>query len=75
MRAVNSELPFEAEIALDTSVSVRRDYGNEQCARLDLVPDGLVPGLAAPQLTFVEPDLDARCAECVGDTLCRNSIL
>ena len=63
MRAINSELPFEPEIPFRSLVSVFRDDGKEERARLDLLADRLIPRITAAQLALVEPDFDARCAQ------------
>jgi len=42
-----------------TNVRVRGDDGHEESAVVDFVPDLLIPGVPAPQLTLIEKDLDA----------------
>jgi hypothetical protein len=46
VRPINSELPFEPEVALGTRPHVRRDDRYEQGAGLDLFADHGIPGIA-----------------------------
>ena len=75
MRAIDRELPLEAEIPLDAIVRGARDNGKEQGAGLDLPADRLVPGVPAPQLAFVEPDFDTGGAQRLANPLSRLGIL
>jgi hypothetical protein len=67
VRAVNRELPFKTEISLDPSVRILGDDGDKERTGLDLPADRRIPGIPAPQLALVEPDLNPRvsqiCAE------------
>src|ERR1700728_4051465 len=75
MATVYGELPFKPEVSLTTSVGVFRDHRHEQGAVLDLPSDRRIPGIAAPQLALVEPDLDSCFAECTGDTFRSRGVL
>jgi hypothetical protein len=57
------KIPLEPEIALLPRRRIRRNDGNKERTVVDLAPDLLIPGISAPQLALVEPDLDARCAQ------------
>jgi hypothetical protein len=69
VRAINRELPFEAEVPFDTRVRIRGDDGDEESAVVNLRADLPVPGFSAPQLTLVEPDLDPGGAKCLANLL------
>jgi hypothetical protein len=56
-------------------VSVLRDDRDEQRTGLDLLADRVVPGVPAPQLALIEPDLDAGGTERFSNTLRRLYIL
>ena len=60
MRAIDRQLPFQAEIALSSSTSVGRDQRDEERAGFDLPANRRIPGIPAPQLALVEPHFDAR---------------
>src|ERR1700683_5554780 len=75
MRAIDCELPFEAGITFGPTTRVFRYERNEQRAGLDLLSDRVVPGIAAAQLTLVEPYLDARGAQGFTDALGGRGIL
>ena len=68
MRSLVGEVPLEPEVSLAASLGVVRNDWDEERAVADLTPDLLVPGIAAAQLTLVEPYLDARGAQARGDT-------
>ena len=59
VRAIDRKLPFTPEVALQPRLRRARDDRHEQRAIVDVPPDLPVPGIAAPQLALVEPDLDA----------------
>jgi hypothetical protein len=61
VRALLGEMPFEAEVALGSRLRPRGNDWHEERAVADLLTDAPVPGVPAPQLALVEPDLDARC--------------
>ena len=67
--AIDRELPLETEIPLDAIVRVVRDDREEQGAGLDLLADRLVPGVPAPQLALVEPNLDPGGSQCLANLL------
>src|ERR1700691_3515634 len=75
MRAIDRELPFEAEITFGANTRVFRYDRNEQRAGLDLISDRVVPGIAAAQLALVEPHLDARGAQGLTDALGGRGVL
>src|SRR5215831_13977365 len=70
-----SESPFEPEVALGACLRGCRDDRDEQRAVLDLPPDSLIPCVAPTQFAFVEPDLNAGCAQCIANLLCSLGIL
>jgi hypothetical protein len=72
---IDSELPLEAEVAFDAHVGISRDDWDEEPAVVTFFADSPNPGLAAPQLTLVKPDLDAGGAERRANALSRLSIL
>jgi hypothetical protein len=57
------EVPFQPKITFGANLRVGRDNRHEQRAVSDLPPDQLVPDIAAPQFTLVEPDLDTGCTK------------
>jgi hypothetical protein len=57
--AINRQLPFETEVPLTAIVRGVREDREEQGAGLDLLADQLIPGVPAPQLALVEPNLDS----------------
>jgi hypothetical protein len=57
--AINRQLPFKTEVPLTAIVRGVRDDRQEQGAGLDLLADRGVPGVPAPQLALVEPNLDS----------------
>ena len=75
MRTLIREPPLKAEIPFRTQPRRARDNGYEQCAVANFAADFLVPGIAAAKLASIEPDLDARCPECLADTAGRLCIL
>jgi hypothetical protein len=75
MRAVNRELPFEVKVTLSASARARRNDRNEKGAGLDLLPDRRIPGVAAPELTLIEPDLNPSGAQACADLRSRIGIL
>jgi hypothetical protein len=48
-------------------MGVSGDDGDEERAGLDLLMDRLVPGIPAPKLALVEPDLNARGSQRVAN--------
>src|SRR5579871_3245005 len=69
IRAIDRELPFEPEVPLGPLMGVFRDDWNKERAALDLLADRLVPGVPAPQLALVEPNLDAGRTQCGANLL------
>jgi hypothetical protein len=59
MRAIDREFPLEPEVALGSSLCVRRDQRNKERTISDLFADLRIPDVPAAQLALVEPDLDA----------------
>ena len=72
---VHRQAPFPAETALVAALRVGREQGNEQAAFVDPILDLALPDIAAPQLGFVEPHLDAHGAQRRRDSLGRGSVL
>jgi hypothetical protein len=68
VRAIDPELPLEAEIPLDAIVRGMRDDREEQGAGLDLLADRGVPCVPAPQLALVEPNLDSGGSQGLANT-------
>ena len=60
VRPIDGEFPLPAEVAFEPLVRVLGDDRNEQRAVVDLLEDGSVRGIPAPQLALVEPHFDAR---------------
>ena len=56
-------------------MGVAGDHRNEDSASLNLLADHLIPGITAPQLALVEPDLDAGRAQCLANPLRRLRVL
>ena len=67
--AINRQLPFQTEVPLTAIVRGVRDDRHEQRAGLDLLTDRLVPGVPAPQLALVEPNLDSGGSQCLANLL------
>jgi hypothetical protein len=63
MRTIDSEFPFEAEIAFLASAGVLGDDGQKQGAVLDLLANRGIPGIAATQFAQIEPNLYAGIAQ------------
>jgi len=57
--AVRRQTPLAPEVALVACLRMRGDQRDEQPAVVNLLSDLAVPGISAPQLALVEPDLDA----------------
>ena len=66
VRALGSEFPFEAEVALAALLRVCGNNRDEERAVLDLAADFLVPHIAAAEFVHVEPHFEAVAAERVG---------
>ena len=75
MGAFDGQFPFEPEVAFPALIALAGDDRHEEGALLDLAADLLVPDIAAAQLAHVEPDLDPKGAQGVGDPAGRVSIL
>jgi hypothetical protein len=75
VRTINRELPFEAEVPLDTRVCIRGDDRDEESAIVNLPADLPVPGFSAPELALIEPNLDSGGAKCLANLLGRPRIL
>jgi len=75
VRAVDRQLPLEAEVALLALVRVARDQRHEQRALVDLPADLPAPGVAAAQLALVEPHLDPGRAQRLANAARRLRIL
>ena len=75
MSALISKVPLKAELALMPRRRMRGDDGHEERAIMELTPDPLIPGVAASQLTLVEPDLYPGGAKCIANALRRLGIL
>jgi hypothetical protein len=67
--AINRQLPLKTEVPFTAIVRSARDDRNEKRAGLDLLADRPVPGVPAPQLALVEPDLDAGGSQCLTNPL------
>jgi hypothetical protein len=75
MGAIDAEFPLTPEISFLASLRGRRDDGNEERAIVDLPADLPVPGISAPQLTLIEPDLDPAGAQRIANAPGRIGIL
>ena len=75
MHAVDGHAPLTTEVTLEACIGVRRNDRHEQRAILDLLPDLLIPCVAADEFALVEPYLDAACAQRFSDALRRLGIL
>jgi len=69
------KVPLEPEVPLATRRRVCRYDGNEERAGADLATDLLVPNVSAPELTLVEPNLNARGPQCLAKLLGRLRVL
>ena len=69
MTSVNGEFPLEPKISLVAIVRGVRDDRQEQGAGLDLLADRGIPGVPAPQLALVEPNLDSGGSQCLANPL------
>jgi hypothetical protein len=67
--SIDRKLPLKSEIPFVAVVRVPRDDRDEQGAGLDLLADRPVPRVPAAQLALVEPDFNARSAECLANLL------
>ncbi len=67
VRAVDRELPFQAEVTFAARLRVLRDDRHEERALLDLLADRGIPRVAAAQLAFIEPDDESRGAKRFAD--------
>jgi hypothetical protein len=67
--AINRQLPFETEEPFTAIMRGTRDDREEQGAALDLLADQLIPGVPAPQLALVEPNLDSAGSQCLANPL------
>jgi hypothetical protein len=59
MCSFDGEIPLVTKVTLKPLLGMPGDNRNKEDAVVDLVPDLLVPRVATPQLTLIEPDLDA----------------
>ena len=75
VRALDRQFPFEPEVTLSPFFALAGDDRHEQRAFLDLAADFLVPDVAAAQFAHVEPDLDAKGPQGVGNMTGRLGIL
>ena len=75
LSSVNRQLPLPSEISFEPRFRIGGNDGHEQSTVADLLPNLLVPGIAAAQFLTVEPDLDASRAERVRNPLRRRRIL
>jgi hypothetical protein len=57
--AFDGQPPLATEVPLVPGFGVGGDQRKKQPAVVDLLPDLVIPGLTASQLTLVEPDLHA----------------
>jgi len=74
VRPVNCELPFRAEVSLDACVRILGDDRNKESTAFDLLADRSIPGVPAPKLALVEPDLDSGVSQACADPLSRRGI-
>jgi hypothetical protein len=75
MGALDAEFPFPAEVALGPFLGVGGDDGKEKGAGADLRLDFGVPRVAAAQLALVEPDLQPKGPQGIGNPPSRLGIL
>ena len=75
LRAVDREFPLEPEVALGSSLCMRRDQRNKERTISDLFADLRVPDVPAAQLASVEPDLDAALTQPHSNAPCGLGIL
>ena len=75
VRLLNGQLPLEPEIALAAPLHVPGNDRDEKRAGINLLSDLLVPGIAAPELILVKPNLDAVAAQRLGDATGGRGIL
>ena len=68
VRTIDCQLPLESEVTFSPFMGMSRDDGQEERAGLDLLADGLVPGVPTPQLGPIEPDLDPGSSERIANT-------
>jgi hypothetical protein len=68
VRTIDCQLPLEPEVTFGPLMGMLRDEGKEQRASLNLLADGLVPGVPTPQLGPIEPDLDPGSSERIANT-------
>jgi len=65
----DGELPFVPKVTLKTLLGMVGNHRNEEGAAVDLVPDLLIPRVAAPQLALIEKGLDAGRTQCLANLL------
>ena len=75
LRAIDGQPPLAPEVAFEPGLRLRRDDGDEQHARANLLADLLIPCIAAAKLALIEPDFDARSLKRVADAARRLGIL
>jgi hypothetical protein len=73
--SLDGEFPLAPKIAFEPLLRMLGDYWNEQSAVADLAPNLLIPYIPASQFALIEPHLNAGCAQCIADLLCRIGIL
>ena len=67
--AIDRQLPFAAEIALQPRLGMLGDHRDKQSAIVDLVPDLLIPCIPATQLALIEKDRDTGGAQRLADLM------
>src|SRR5271156_7118333 len=66
-RPFDRQAPFTTEIAFEARLGPSRDDRHEVIAFADLLADLLIPGVAAPELALVEPDIEAKARQRIAD--------
>jgi hypothetical protein len=69
IRAIDSEFPPEAKIAVEPLLAMLGHDRHEQGAVVDLVADLPIPRVPAPQLALIEKHLDAGRTQCFANPL------
>ena len=75
VRLLDGEFPLEAEVAFGAGFGVLRDDGDEQRTGVDLLANFRVPRVAAAELVFVEPHVEAGAAQRLGDAARRSRVV
>ncbi|MBK6452488.1 MAG: hypothetical protein IPF84_08105 [Proteobacteria bacterium] len=75
VRAIDRKFPFQPEVTFTAQLGVLRDDRHEQHAILIRLRDRHVPRIAAAQFALVEPHLEPRRAQCIGDAPCDLRVL